>query len=537
VSELNAYQTICKSIGQKVKSMRTILFTPKTLQQLVEELPMNGLERRLTPRTEWLADIHFEPNNGGIVLNLSEGGLCFHAIDPLQIDSTIRFSVSLHNQRIQGAGQLAWIDQAKRTGGLRFTGLPADARQQVRDWTTQPAISPSTDDASPHPVLPLRVFPATTAIQPEKKADFALVSSGRKGLVSLSGFSAGLGAGILVSALVAAAFSFHTYRRQFGASIIQFGERVAASPKTQAHTVLPAVLPPSPAVSNPVAPIAFPQPSESVLQPTPNPPAPQPAPVPPKAKSEAESVSPTISWLIADGGSRPKPPETTSSAPTTSTPPSLPPANVTVPSYSYLVPSKLGPAPPLAPSSQPDVHAVVSGREDVASPSEMFFEVGKFKDQPPAGEVTDRLTKFGFHASVTQKGRFWGNSYYVLVGPYDNDRDAKAAHKSLSARGFKPRAFERGSRAFRFSYVLTLNGAHIPAGDCSIRWESYSSLVIVQFVQNNDVIATVDGRWTKRDVMYNQSAYGFTRSGDGSRNLVELRFAGMRQALIFDKSS
>jgi hypothetical protein len=87
------------------------------LEQLVEELSMSGLERRLTPRTEWLADIHFEPNNGGIVLNLSEGGLCFHAIDPLQIDSTIHFSMSLHNQRIQAAGQVAWIDQAKRTGG------------------------------------------------------------------------------------------------------------------------------------------------------------------------------------------------------------------------------------------------------------------------------------------------------------------------------------------------------------------------------------------------------------------------------------
>jgi len=167
----------------------------------------------------------------------------------------------------------------------------------------------------------------------------------------------------------------------------------------------------------------------------------------------------------------------------------------------------------------------------------MYFEVGKFKEQPPASEVTDKLAKLGFQASITQKGLFWGNSYYVLVGPYDNDRDAKAAHKSLASRGFKPRAFERGSRAFRFSYALTLNGARMPVGECSIRWESYSRLVIVQFVQNNDVIATVEGRWAKRDVMYEQSAYGFTRSSDGPRKLVELRFAGMRQALVFDQSS
>jgi DedD protein len=512
---------------------------------LVEELPMNGLERRLTPRIEWLADIHFEPNNGGIVMNLSEGGLCFHAIDPLPIDGTIRFSVSLHNQRIQASGQLAWIDQAKRTGGLRFTGLPAEARQQVRDWTIQPATAMSHDDASPLPVPPLRAFPAATLIRPEKKADpLAVVSPGRKPLAPWSGFSAGLGVGVLVSALVAATFSFHTYRRQFGASIIQFGERVAASPQGQTQTASPAPLPASPAPlpaspaplpaspagSTPVAPISFPQPSEALLvQTSANTPAPQTA--------KSEPVPPNTSKLIADGGSKPKVPATTGSAVISSAPPSLPPSTIAIASSSYLVPSKLGPAPPLAPASEPMVHSVASGKEDVASPSEMYFEVGKFKDQSPAGEVTDKLAKLGFQASITQKGRFWGNSYYVLVGPYANDRDAKAAHKSLASRGFKPRAFERGSRAFKFSYMLRLNGARIPVGECSIRWESYSSLVIVQFVQNNDVVATVDGKWAKRDVMYNQSAYGFTRSNDGSRDLVELRFAGMRQALVFDKSS
>ena len=500
---------------------------------------MNGLERRLTARTEWLADIHFEPNNGGIVLNLSEGGLCFHAIDPLQSDRTIRFSVSLHNQRIQASGQLAWIDQAKRTGGLRFTGLPAEARQQVRDWTSQPATPLSPDDASALAVPPLRAFPAATVIPPEvRAAPLAVVSRGQKPLAPWpwSRFSAGIGVGVLVSALVAAAFSFHTYRRQFGASIIQFGERVAASPHAEAQSSLPTVLPAPSALSTPVAPISFPQQTESLLlQPSANTPAPQLAPGLQKAKPEP--VAPITSRLIADGASRPKVPAASSSAPLSSTPPSLPLPTITVASNSYIVPSKLGPAPPLAPAGEPEVHSVASGREDIASPSQMYFEVGKFKEQPPASEVTDKLAKLGFQASITQKGRFWGNSYYVLVGPYDNDRDAKAAHKSLASRGFKPRAFERGSRAFRFSYALTLNGARMPVGECSIRWESYSSLVIVQFVQNNDVIATVDGRWAKRDVMYEQSAYGFTRSGDGPRKLVELRFAGMRQALVFDKSS
>jgi hypothetical protein len=248
-------------------------------------------------------------------------------------------------------------------------------------------------------------------------------------------------------------------------------------------------------------------------------------------------LAPDTAWLVAVGSSRPKAPTANGSTLISETPPPVSFPTIVVASKSYLVPSNLGPAPPLAPASEPNVHSVVSGKEDTGSPSEMYLEVGKFKDQPPASEIKDKLATLGFPASVTQKGRFWGNSYYVLVGPYDSDREAKAAHKSLTSRGFKPRAFQRGSRDFAFSYVLTLNGARMPVGDYSIRWESYSGLVIVEFVQNNDIVATVDGKWAKRDTPYDRSAYAFTRYGDGSRNLVWIQFAGMRQTLIFDKSS
>jgi cell division protein FtsN len=501
---------------------------------------MNGLERRLTPRIEWLADIHFEPNNGGIVLDLSEGGLSFHAIDPIQSDSTIHFSVSLHDQRIQATGEQAWINRTKTTGGLRFTGLSAEARQQVRDWTSQAAPALSFDDASSRPVPTLRAFSGDTGVQPESKAaPLEVASPGRKGLASWSGFSAGLGVGVLVSALVGAAFSFHNYRREFGASIIQFGERVAAKPQAQpevASTVVQPELPAALAVSTPGAPISIAQHSESLIpQPSRNAPASQPLPTAPQAKSEP--LVPDTAWRVAVGSSRPKAPTANASTLISETPPSLSLPTIVVAPKSYLVPSKLGPAPPLAPASEPSVHSVVSGKEDASFPSEMYLEVGKFKDQPPASEVKDKLATLGFQASVTQKGRFWGNSYYVLVGPYDNDREAKAARKSLTSRGFKPRAFERGSRAFAFSYVLTLNGARIPVGDYSIRWESYSSLVVVEFVQNNDIVATVDGKWAKRDTPYDHGAYAFTSNGDGSRNLVWIQFAGMRQTLLFDKSS
>ena len=551
------------------------------------EATKQGKRSIVRRRTQQLVYLELGKENGGVMLNLSEHGCGFQAITPVKCGETFGFQINgagrriagdaevvwtddagvmgglrflnlpaeahreirlwleetnapVVDQRIQATGELPWINRTKTTGGLRFTSLSAEARQQVRDWTSQSAPALSFDDASSRPVPTLRAFPGDIGVQPESKAvPLEVASPGRKRLASWSGFSAGLGVGVLVSALVWAAFSFHSYRRQFGASIIQFGERVAAEPQAQPQMASPVVQPELPAalaVSTPGAPISIAQQSESLIpQPSRNAPAPQPLPAPHQAKSEP--LAPDTAWLVAVGSSRPKAPTANGSSLTSETPPPVSFPTIVVASRSYLVPSNLGPAPPLAPASEPNVHSVVSGKEDTGSPSEMYLEVGKFKDQPPASEVKDKLATLGFPASVTQKRRLGGNSYYVLVGPYDNDREAKAAHKSLTSRGFKPRAFQRGSRAFAFSYVLTLNGARIPVGDYSIRWESYSSLVIVEFVQNNDIVATVDGKWAKRDTPYDGSAYAFTRNGDGSRNLVWIQFTGMRQTLVFDKSS
>jgi cell division protein FtsN len=534
-------------------------------------------------RTQQLVYLELGKENGGLMLNLSEHGCGFQAITPVKCGTRFGFQTNggrriagdaevvwaddagvmgglrflnlpaeahreirlwleetnapVVDQRIQATGELAWINRTKTTGGLRFTSLSAEASQQVRDRTSQsaPAL-----DASSRPVPTLRAFPEDIGVQPESEAaPHELASPGRIRLASWSGFCAGLGVGVLLSALVGAAFPFHSYRRQFGESIIQFGERVAAKPQAQPQMASPVVQPEVPAalaVSTPGAPLSIAQQSETLIpQPSRNAPAPQPLPAPHQAKSEP--LAPDTARLVAVGSPRPKAPTANGSTLISETPPPVSFPTIVIAPRSYLVPSKLGPAPPLAPASEPNVHSVVSGKEDTGSPSEMYLEVGKFKDQPPASEVKDKLASLGFPASVTQKGRFWGNSYYVLVGPYDNDREAKAAHKSLTSRGFKPRAFQRGSRAFAFSYVLTLNGARMPVGDYSIRWESYGSFVIVEFVQNNDIVATVDGKWAKRDAPYDRGAYAFTRYGDGSRNLVWIQFAGMRQTLIFDKSS
>src|SRR5271169_4864784 len=116
-------------------------------------LNFTGPERRLAERTTLnsVVYINFDSNNGGIVLNVSGGGLCFHSYAPVQRNGTIRFWFSEHKQRIEADGELAWTDGTQKTGGLRFTALPAEGREQIRNWISQPTIRLAAEKASARP--------------------------------------------------------------------------------------------------------------------------------------------------------------------------------------------------------------------------------------------------------------------------------------------------------------------------------------------------------------------------------------------------
>ncbi|PYT96203.1 MAG: hypothetical protein DMG38_24610 [Acidobacteria bacterium] len=84
----------------------------------------------------------------GSVLNLSEDGLCFESLTPIEEITDLlqlRLSVDL-NCAIEATGQLAWMDSAKRTGGLRFLELSAPAREQIRAWLSETSTASSGEN-------------------------------------------------------------------------------------------------------------------------------------------------------------------------------------------------------------------------------------------------------------------------------------------------------------------------------------------------------------------------------------------------------
>jgi hypothetical protein len=96
-------------------------------------------ERRQSKRTtpEELLYIRFEPEGGGIVLNASEKGLAFHAAAPVWLSGKIRFCVSSNPEhRIELVGEIAWLGDAKKSGGLRLIEASAESSDQIRGWLT-----------------------------------------------------------------------------------------------------------------------------------------------------------------------------------------------------------------------------------------------------------------------------------------------------------------------------------------------------------------------------------------------------------------
>src|SRR5262245_52406148 len=72
-----------------------------------------------------LAYVSCGPDNGGILLDISEGGLGFQGVGSLSDGKTLelRFMLPGLSSPIETSGELAWSTDSKRGGGLRFVDL------------------------------------------------------------------------------------------------------------------------------------------------------------------------------------------------------------------------------------------------------------------------------------------------------------------------------------------------------------------------------------------------------------------------------
>jgi len=108
-------------------------------------------DRRRAPRTklEEIAYLGIGAENGGIVLDVSDGGLSFHAVSPVQPAETIRFLLSLRgHSRIEGSGEVVWTNDLNTVCGLKFTSLSAGAREHLDNWTNKTRMAAAGENTS-----------------------------------------------------------------------------------------------------------------------------------------------------------------------------------------------------------------------------------------------------------------------------------------------------------------------------------------------------------------------------------------------------
>lgn len=550
-------------------------------------------QRRQAPRmpVNGLAYVNLDPDNGGIILNISEGGLCFQSTAPVKRTETIRFWFSYCGQRpgtdaskgnsqgngvsrfIETGSKLAWTDKTQTRGGLRFTNLPAEAREQIRDWIRHPQGALSIENeksgaplTSPYksPLNAIRVSPnAARGVSASLEALFRNIETQSRRLGT--GFSGGLVAGILVSTIIVSVFSLVSHRSELGSVLIQLGERFGgrsssqpisagteASSKEPSPTLPdPGPVPPRPKVSSPHMTSLDPHPvmaASKMIPPKSKTGSVEPKPVPALMRAsqpekllslatpvvaapsgvKLQSAGPVVSSLFAASVKTSNTPSAISTAGRPSVPkivasPALDP--------SASIPRTV--APEMVLETREIAPVVPAKMGDVGIHSEKYLEVGKFKEKLLADKTISELSQLGFPASVIPWNRLLGKSYQVLVGPYENDGEAEAVHKDLSSRGFTPRSYERGKRDFKLPAALKVGGTSLPVGYCVVSWESYIPNAVVKIEDERGKNVTLDGSWVKRDTKYTEDAVAYLKNRDGSRTLVEIRFSGLGQALVF----
>ena len=97
-------------------------------------------------------------------------------------------------------------------------------------------------------------------------------------------------------------------------------------------------------------------------------------------------------------------------------------------------------------------------------------------------------------------------------------------------------AFAKDHATITLGTAVSINGTTLQQGKYKVTWTSLSPEATVTFSRGHKTLATAEGKWVDRNRQYNTDQVLYSNDGDGTRKIIELRFAGMSQALVFGGS-
>ena len=93
-------------------------------------------------RIRALAYVEMGENNGGIVLNIGEGGFAVRAAEPINEGGLrLRFQTQHAKQPLEMSGKIAWTSDSRKEAGVRFIDPRDEALLEIRAWIFQ-EVSP-----------------------------------------------------------------------------------------------------------------------------------------------------------------------------------------------------------------------------------------------------------------------------------------------------------------------------------------------------------------------------------------------------------
>jgi hypothetical protein len=103
-------------------------------------LELASTERRRSPRRKplRLAYVEFGRENGGMVKDVSEGGMRFHLMNAVAVGQKLQFAVAIDAaRRIEGQAHMVWTDATGKSGGFSFIELSDPSRENLRAWLAE----------------------------------------------------------------------------------------------------------------------------------------------------------------------------------------------------------------------------------------------------------------------------------------------------------------------------------------------------------------------------------------------------------------
>ena len=98
-------------------------------------------------------------------------------------------------------------------------------------------------------------------------------------------------------------------------------------------------------------------------------------------------------------------------------------------------------------------------------------------------------------------------------------------------------ALAKDSANLKLDYAASVHGTQLAAGEYQVSWQTHSPQATVTFKQKKGGVTTAEGMLTERPSKYESNSVVYSTNPDGSRNIIEIRFADSNKVLTFGDSS